>query len=445
MTVFRRTRGLVKQVYADESLTLGLAAAIRVLGGALVIALQAWALGLAQTGRAATIVALGTIASAVDGGTLLAAASFPHEFGRATLRDSLRRALRWVSGALVVCLCVGFAMRAFRGELVLGAVATCSFCAARFVSAVVLASLQAVRSPRRILGSSVVYVALAATSVLILLGMPRTATNAVFLLAAATLIAALVGGWPLVRLPLGVRLGQKDDGPSGAVLASALFSQFDRVIVASVLGDVSAGLYAITTNVGIAVSSVSAAAAAPILSHDSDDVAVRRIHVARAWTVASALTILCGSTFHIWWPPLTAIEVPSARDSALCAIVLSSFGLYSLNAPAYYWRVRRRETGLLNMTIIVSSIVALLLILVGAAAGSLLLAAAGNFGYLGTLILIASKGNRFGTQAAALLSNVVLIAVGGVLAFLSKELAIVLGGALLVLCLRQYSRAGRLT
>ncbi len=177
------------------------------------------------------------------------------------------------------------------------------------------------------------------------------------------------------------------------VLGGTLFSQFDRIIVGSVMGLVPLGIYAALTNITTQINSISAISVQPLLpalsnllanKQTSQDAIVYQAKLAFQTNLLVAIGL--GGGLIMFAPQVLEVVLPnpvSNTNMIAFRILLLIYSLYSIHAAGYYILFSLKAVNAVMLIQLVSGIFSLVLIAVGAQTRSLALVALGNVGYLG--------------------------------------------------------------
>lgn len=178
-------------------------------------------------------------------------------------------------------------------------------------------------------------------------------------------------------------------------LGSALFSQFDRVIVGALLGSTSLGVYAAITTITVQINTFSAMAVQPyfpiitsLLTQPNNLQAIRS-QVRQAWLlnvlIALGMGVLLISSAPFLLPLL--LHQVSQVDILTFRILAIIYSMYSVNAVGTYILYGSDKVWLSTLTIIVCGGGSLLMIAFGSQNLGIIGAALGNTMYIGIGII----------------------------------------------------------
>ncbi|MEZ4733809.1 MAG: oligosaccharide flippase family protein [Caldilineaceae bacterium] len=181
-------------------------------------------------------------------------------------------------------------------------------------------------------------------------------------------------------------------------LGGQLFSQGDRIIVGSVLGTTSLGIYAAITSVTVQITALTAMAVSPLLPRLSAIWQYRVskydllcIQLKQATDLNSLVTLGSGSAMFVLGPYFLHLLLPDpiTKDTIIAfQIATLIYAVYLLNAVGYYLLFAIdavRSNLVINFA---SGIFALLLIAIGAHLGGVVGAISGNTGYAASLLFV---------------------------------------------------------
>jgi O-antigen/teichoic acid export membrane protein len=178
-----------------------------------------------------------------------------------------------------------------------------------------------------------------------------------------------------------------------ATLGATIFSKGDRLIVGSLLGSETLGIYSAITDSTGAIATFSSLPVQPLVPTLSSHIAEQdanqgnlKQQVKQAFEINALVALSCSSLLLMLAPLVMQIMVGSAvNNENIFAFKIATviYGLYSLNAVGFY--ILLSLAGNLCMTIqLVSAIFSLLLISLGAYYFGLIGATLGNIGFITT-------------------------------------------------------------
>jgi O-antigen/teichoic acid export membrane protein len=180
-------------------------------------------------------------------------------------------------------------------------------------------------------------------------------------------------------------------------LGTILFARGDRLIVGSVLGFRSLGVYAAVADVAGSINTFSALPVQPLVSslsylvikQDTEQATLQQ-KVKQAIQLNATIALGFGAALFTLTPLVVQIMIPGAltpENALVFQIATIIYALYSVNAVGYFilFTVNAVNVSMLNS--LLSAVFSLTLIYIGATNFGLLGASFGNIGYLGTLFL----------------------------------------------------------
>jgi O-antigen/teichoic acid export membrane protein len=221
--------------------------------------------------------------------------------------------------------------------------------------------------------------------------------------AATALVMLVLHGWVgfhlLVPYKLSFKLNTTKLGEIGRYscatwatsLGSALFQQGDRLIVGSMLGTESLGVYGAITTVTTQINVFSAIAIQPLLPRLGELLQGSRdrleYQIKRATQANFVLGVGLGGFILLGSPWLIFILFNEYNPQYQLALQLAAiaYALYSLNAVGYYILLGLGSANISMIIVTMSGIFSLLLIVIGANFLGIPGAALGNIGYAATL------------------------------------------------------------
>ena len=184
-----------------------------------------------------------------------------------------------------------------------------------------------------------------------------------------------------------------------AIVGGTLFSQGDRLVVGSLLGTETLGVYAAITNITTHINSFSALPIQPLLPSLSnttvnlkvDDGLKLQQDVKQALQINVIVALGLGATLITLSPIVLSLVFPGKTASEyvlpFCVTVVI-YAFYSINAVGYYILLGTGSVKTCMINILISGTLSLIMIVIGAYNFGLVGAVFGNFGFLGTLLLL---------------------------------------------------------
>lgn len=181
------------------------------------------------------------------------------------------------------------------------------------------------------------------------------------------------------------------------ILGTVIFTKGDRLIIASLLGSRSVGIYSAIVDVTSVINSFSALPIQPIISnfsyflthHDTHKNTLQQ-QLKQAIQINAIVAFSLGAALLTFTPLLIQLIIQiTVTDENVFNFQLATiiYAFYSLNAVGYFVLFAVNAVKLSMLNILASSILALLLISIGANTFGLAGAFVGNSGYLMTLFL----------------------------------------------------------
>lgn len=189
-----------------------------------------------------------------------------------------------------------------------------------------------------------------------------------------------------------------------ASIGSALFTQGDKVIIGSILGTTTLGIYSAITSITAQINAFSSLPVQPLLPHlskllqSSDTTRAELIKLVRqAFHINALVAIGLGGGLIALAPTILNLLLPDVNTSEYLGvfyIAIFIYTLYSINAIGYYILFSTNNVSSCLKIQIVSGILSLVLITLGAHTLALVGAVIGNAGYICTWFLIYKGMNK---------------------------------------------------
>lgn len=198
-------------------------------------------------------------------------------------------------------------------------------------------------------------------------------------------------------------------------VGGAIFGQLDRIIVGSMLGASTLGIYSVMTSIAMQVNALSSVPIQPLVAYASQlwsqgGEAAKRVvwKFQRSFAINAVISIGMAICLIAIAPELTNIMLPQADDAPVATyfqLVVAIYALFSLNAAGYFVLFAINGEKVNMVAVLFSGALALFLIFILGRQFGLLGAVIGNAGYVTTLILNWIASRRLGAKITLLKSE----------------------------------------
>jgi O-antigen/teichoic acid export membrane protein len=180
-------------------------------------------------------------------------------------------------------------------------------------------------------------------------------------------------------------------------LGSSFFSRADRLVVGSMLGTQSLGVYAAITDIAAQINTFSALPVQPLLPNLSNLTAQKNIDFSKlkqqikySIEINALVALGLGATLITLSPLILNLLFPGETVNQYIlpfCISITIYSIYSINAVGFYILLSKNAVNTCAIVVLISGIFSLALIALGSHLFGLMGAIVGNTGYITTLLL----------------------------------------------------------